>query len=256
MKVSTVIDGVEKGINMNALNTIMDKAARKPNTIYENNDSFGDDDIEINKRDYEVTNATIKDGYCIYDIVYIEGTQKGRNVKVSDRKHIILEDMEQAFATFNRHLAVTDDLFIIGRTEVLDIDKEVDHDYCAMFDTNGFVVKGSEENRSIILSGYKRLSLGGTISYTSQRIDLDDTSRYKWHNELRLAMDIVREEVALYHEGKYNMLAEDFKPEGDPIDPAQLKMSFLSPEGIRQNEESQSAEDEKDADIFANAEVL
>lgn len=177
------------------------------------------------KRPFEIMEADIKDDFCNYKYEVIEDIGLGDTHKV-DGNGIIEDDMRKAFAVFNVHLAVIDDVFKHSGIEIQDIDKLHGHDLTFLFNVTGFKIKGGKDNESIILIGNKYVnSAGGRLEVKSPRIPLDTMSSYKWYNELKAAAEKAREEVALYKEGKYTPVeveepAEDLK---------QTKISFDHP---------------------------
>lgn len=188
------------------------------------------------ERDFIITEASIVDGLCNYTYEITKGIGSGNPHSVKG-KHIIDDDMRNAFATFNVHLAMLDDAFKYSGIEVEDIDMEHGHELTGYFIATGFKIKGGKDNESIILLGNKYVSAcGGRPEIKTAKIPLDHLSSYKFYNELKLAADITREEVALYEEGKYTIIpTEDETP-----DPAQISISYVK------------GDKEHDAD-FANA---
>lgn len=157
------------------------------------------------KRPYVITAASIKDDYCTYSYEVTEGIGIGDPHKVPST-HIILDDMRTAFGVFNVHLAVIDDVFKHADITFEDIDKMHGEELTGLYQVTGFKIKGSKDNESIILMGTKYVSqAGGRIELESPKIPLDSLSSYKWYNELKIASDKARLEVALYKEGKYEI---------------------------------------------------
>lgn len=198
--------------------------------------------IDAKQRNYSITEAHIKDGFCNYTFQVIRGNGIGDNVTVKGKAGTIKESLRKAFEQFNAHLAFMDDVFKYCGIEIDDINKFHDNEYTALFDVTGFKIQGGEENESIILFGSKYISLGGRFNLDTPKTFIHEHSGYKWYNELKAAADNAREEVALYKEGNYIPVEEDEMPE----DPAQLKISFSA---------SKKEETEDDMSDFENAAV-
>lgn len=178
----------------------------------------------LTKRSYDITAAMIKDDFCKYSYEVTEGVGVGDPHTVPST-HIILDDMRTAFAAFNVHLAVIDDVFKHADIQFDDVNKMHGDELTGLYNVTGFKIKGSKDNESIILIGNKYVSqAGGRIELESPKIPLDNLSSYKWYNELKIAADKAREEVALYKEGKYMAVEEE--PEEDRT---QTKISFEQP---------------------------
>lgn len=84
---------------------------------------------------------------------------------------------------------------------------------------SGFAIKGGSANEQVVIKGSKEVDCGGMMKIESPKILIENFSGYKWYNELKEAIDGVKKETQLYHEGKYTM------PEVVVEDPAQLKIT-------------------------------
>jgi len=178
---------------------------------------------DTQKRNYSITEAAIKDGFCNYSFEVIKGIGIGDKASIKGKAGTIKESLKKAFAKFNVHLAFMDDVFKNSGVEIEDIDQFHDNEHTALYDVTEFKIRGGEENESIILVGNKYISSGGRINLETPKIYIHEHSAYKWYNELKTAADNAREEVALYKEGGYIPVEDDEIPE----DPAQLKMTFF-----------------------------
>jgi len=158
--------------------------------------------IDANKRPYKITGANLVDGYCNYGFEITDGIGKG-DPGTRKGTHVVKDDLRDAFAKMNVHLAVRDDIFKHSGVEVEDVDTMHGHEFATLYSVTGFKMGGSDESESIVLIGNKYVSGGDRFSLTSPKIMIDELSSYKWWNELKAAADIAREEVALYMEGKY-----------------------------------------------------
>lgn len=170
----------------------------------------------------EIKSAQISDDFCNYSYEIIQGIglSDTHTVKGSG---IIDDDMREAFAVLNVHLAVIDDIFKHAQVEIVDVDKMHSHELATHFHVTGFSIKGDKENESIALIGNKYChSAGGRMEIKSPKIPMDNLSSYKWYNELKKAADDVRREIELYRNGKYTLPEKDETEE----DAKQTKITF------------------------------
>lgn len=165
---------------------------------------------------YVIKEALIKDDFCNYQFEITEGVGIGdtHNVKGSG---VIEDDMRHAFGKLNVHLACIDDVFKHSKIEIDDIDKYHNHDLAGIYHATGIKIKGSKDNESVVILGNKYVSsAGGRIDLVTPKIPLDSLSSYKWYNELKAVVDNIREEVALYKEGKYTPVEEEEEQKPNP----------------------------------------
>lgn len=166
---------------------------------------------------FEITSAQIADDFCNYSFEILAGVGLGDTHNVKG-KGIIDPDLQEAFSKFNAHLAFVDDVFGHSGIEVADIDMFHTHDLTLLFNVTGFQIKGGEGNESIVLIGTKYVnSVTSRIELKSPKIPLDGLSSYKWHNELKGAADIAREEVALYKGGKCTAVETSDKEDSNQL---------------------------------------
>jgi hypothetical protein len=182
-------------------------------------------------RDYIIVGATIKDGKCDYSYRVIEGNGVGDTHKVNG-VGIHDDDLSKAFGKLNAHMALIDDAFKNANEEVTKLTGKIhNHELTALYMVGGLNIKG-DENESVILTATKQISCSGEhMQIKTPKIPIDSLSSYKHWEDLKEMTDLVREEVALYKEGK----CTNPEPEEDP---AQLS--------ITENEE-------EDDDEFNNA---
>lgn len=154
------------------------------------------------ERDYIITGATIKDGKCDYSYRVTEGNGVGdtHNVKGVG---IHEDDLSKAFGKINAHMAHIDDAFKNAKEEVTKITNKIhNHELTALYMVAGIAIKG-DENEAVILSATKQISCSGEyMQIKTPKIPIDSLSSYKHWEDLKEAIDLVREEVALYKEGK------------------------------------------------------
>lgn len=158
---------------------------------------------------YNISQASLKDDFCSYSYIVKEGLGVNDQHDVKGSK-MVTDDLIQAFGKLNVHLAVIDDVFKHKDIEIDDIDNFHADEITGMYSVSGIRIKGSDENESVVLVGNKYVSCSGSrISIETPKIPLDNLSSYKWYNELKAAVDVVRKEVSLYKEGKYVAYEED-----------------------------------------------
>ena len=152
-----------------------------------------------------ITAAKIKDDFCEYSYEIAGGKSIGftHNVK---GKGIIDDDLRNAFAKLNVHLAVVDDVFKHAGVTIDSISTMHNDELTMLYNVTEIKVKGGEENESVILIGNKYLSGGSRMELEGPKVAIDSLSSYKWYNELKEATDKVREEVLAYHNGKYTVV--------------------------------------------------
>jgi hypothetical protein len=200
---------------------------------------------------FTIKEASLKDDFCNYKFEILRGVGSGDTHSVNG-SGIIEDDMRDAFARLNVHLAAIDDVFKLSGIELENIDNYHNHELTSRYNVTGFKIKGGTENESIILIGSKYVgTAGGRIELATPRIPLDNLSSYQWYNELKEAADNAREEVALYKEGKYTAVEED----DEKPNPRQLTIG----DEIKQAQEA-TIEDTfepagEDNDAFADAKV-
>lgn len=173
-------------------------------------------------RSISVVQGEIKDGVCNYTYDVILGRDKGFNHKVKGIG-LVEDDMRTAISKLNVHLAVIDDIFKHSDIQFEDIDKMHAEELALLYEVSGFKIQGGEDNESIIIIGTKYLSAGSRMKLESPKIPMDNLSSYKWYNELKAVSDVLRNEIKLYHYGKYT--AVEIEDE-DNADEKQTKITF------------------------------
>lgn len=166
---------------------------------------------QTDERNFKIRDAALRDGICNYTFEITKGVGYGdvHNVKGTA---LFLDDLSAAFTKFNVHLAFIDDAFKHAGIEVTDIDQLHGHELTFLYSVTGFQVKGNDENEGIVLKGVKHVS-NGRIDIQTPKIMLDEASSYKWYNELKTAAVDARNEVALYKEGKCEVIEEAVEPD-------------------------------------------
>lgn len=174
--------------------------------------------IDQEEKLIEIKSATLKDLTCNYSYELLFGKTKGDEL---GRKgaHIVHDDMVEAFRQLDVFLAHIDGVFhwANNQTHVGALEA---HEDLQNFGVLGFKITGADENKSVILSGYKEVSVG-TITFSTPKIKLGN-SNYLYVDELNEKLQVVINEVDEYMNGKtapqYEQLEMEFEESGDEDD--------------------------------------
>ena len=170
-------------------------------------------DMANEEKQIEIKSAALKDMSCNYSYELLHGPTKGDELS---RKgiHIVHEDMFKAFKQLDVFLGHVDGLYHWANNQT-PIQELEEHEELDSYNVSAFKITGTEENKSVILSGSKEVSIG-TITFSTPKIKLDN-SNYLYVEELRDRIHIVIQQVEAYMNGKtapqYEQLEMDF--EGD-----------------------------------------
>lgn len=171
------------------------------------NEGKGEDETT---RDYTIKEATLKEDVCNYGYEVTDGPNHGdfHAVKGSG---IIDDDLRHAFGRLHVHMAALDSAFTLSGIEVENIDDYHGHELAFRYLATSFKINGDGE--SVTLKGNKYSPTSGArIELTIPKVALDNLSSYPFAAQLKTAMDALREEVALYKEGKYTAMEQEDKP--------------------------------------------
>lgn len=150
-----------------------------------------------------IMSASLNDGLCNYSFEIKSGVGEGFTHTVKG-KGIADEDLNRAFFPLNTHLAIIDDIFKHSGIEIDKLSSFYTHELSQRYTVVSFKVIGEEENEQVILIGTKRISCSGNeISIQTPKIPIDVLSSYPWAKALKSVIDSCRDEVELYHGGKY-----------------------------------------------------
>lgn len=156
----------------------------------------------VEAKPYTINSAALSDGLCNYSFEITDGVGLGDTHTVKG-KGLFEDDLSGAFRALNVHLAAIDDVFKHSDVDVSSIHKMRNHELTALYEVEGFKMKGSENNLSVILVGTKGISTSGDrMEIQTPKIPLDKLSSYEWWHELLKAINLCRTEVELYKEGK------------------------------------------------------
>jgi hypothetical protein len=168
-----------------------------------------------NGRPYVILQATIKEGLCNYQYQITSGdvAHDAHNVK---GKGIVDEDMRTAFGNLSVHMAYMDEAFKMSGLGDKDIDDLKTHDLSFKYRVKEIKIKKTKAYEAVTLVGEKHLdTVSGWADIVMPEVVLDNLSGYKFYNELIRDVEHLREEVALYKEGKYTLPETDIPVAAD-----------------------------------------
>src|SRR5687768_12283953 len=88
---------------------------------------------EVIKREYVITHGAIKDDFCSYAYELVKGIGRLNGHKV-EGKHVVMETMKKAFAEFNVHMAIYDNIFTHSNIEIESLKDVVNHPHTFLFE--------------------------------------------------------------------------------------------------------------------------
>lgn len=147
----------------------------------------------------EIRSAALKDMSCNYTYELLFGKTKGDVMKRSGAQ-IIHEDLDKAFGEMDVFLAHIDGGFSAwanNQTPIQDLEAD---EALANYGVSGFKISGSDESKSVVLSGFKETGYG-IISFETPKIKLANTT-YLYVEELNDRLKSALNEVEEYMNGK------------------------------------------------------
>lgn len=178
---------------------------------------------ELSDKEVEIKGATINDALCNYSYELLKGKTKGDTL---NRKgaHIVHDDLQIAFDNLDVFLAHLDDAYT-GNTNITplsDIEGELETE---KYHVTGFSISGVEENKSVIISGWKEVT-EGIVKYSAPKIKYNGS--YLYLSFLKERVQEAIDEVEKYMNGKTapqddpNQIHMDFASEDDSFDNAKI----------------------------------
>ena len=180
------------------------------------------------KKPITILSAKIADEICDYSYKSNVGPTAGDKISV-DGSNIIHDDMKAAFAALNVHMAIMDDVFKHAGVQFETLQEVLNHEFTFLYRVNGIKIKNNGDADSVVLVGNKFVSTSnGYISLETPKVLLEDLSGYVWHKELKEAVDLVRDEVEQYRNGKFilNETEEELDKKAKN-NPKQRKLKFV-----------------------------
>lgn len=174
----------------------------------------------IGERNIEIRGATIKDMLLNYDFINVAGVGIGNTGSIKG-VGVVDDDLLNAMAELNVHLACIDDAFKIAGFETKSFPKMNSHVLTANYVVTGIKIKGESGDESVVITGTKFISVASDhMELTTPKIALKNGSSYKWAEQLLKSVEKIQEESALYVEGKYT----EKEPKEPKVDKNQTKM--------------------------------
>lgn len=182
-----------------------------------------EDLIAAQDKDVEIRGASIKDALCDYSYELLKGPTKG-DVLGHKGVHIIHDDLQGAFERMNVFFADLDDAYTgfkdSATIEDLESESETDN-----YSVTGFKISGVEENKSVILIGFKQVR-NGSIKFETPKVKLD--GNYNYLHQLKVRLYKLIDEVEGYRNGKVapsddaNQTHMSFEEEDDAFEKAKV----------------------------------
>jgi hypothetical protein len=175
-------------------------------------------------KDVEIRGASIKDALCDYTYELLKGPTKG-DVLSHKGVHIIHDDLQGAFEKMNVFFADLDDTYTGHKntSTIEDLEEEIETEN---YSVTGFKISGVEENKSVILVGYKQVR-SGSIKFETPKVKLD--GNYNYLHQLKTRLYDLIDEVEKYRNGKAapqddpNQTHMDFASEDDAFEKGKIE---------------------------------
>lgn len=168
----------------------------------------------------EIRKAGIRSGiFLAYEYNLEEAGVSAKNKTQSTAP--IHEDLENAFKKLIPHfILLTEELAAEKLEDVIINGDLIPEDIETKYSVQEFAFGGTEDSKTVVISGYKVLSNDKTVSFSTPSQKLyEDRDGYKFDEELRNTLDLLVEEVHEYMDGKSALRNEvgvfDFDNEDD-----------------------------------------
>lgn len=152
----------------------------------------------------EIRKAGIRSGiFLSYEYNLEEAGISAKNKTQSTAP--IHEDLENAFRKLVPHfILLTEELPEDKVSDIIEYGTEMSEDMQRKYAVTEFSFNGTEDARTVTLTGYKVLSNDRTVNFStpSQKLHDEEREGYKFDEELRDAVDALVQEVHLYMDGK------------------------------------------------------
>ena len=177
--------------------------------------------ISEHDKDVEIKGATLKDSFCSYSYELLKGPTKGDTL-THNGVHIIHDDLQEAFEKMNVFMANLDDAFPETKNTTTFEELEAQDEITEKYTVTGFKISGVEENRSVVLLGYKEVTRG-IIKFETPKEKLN--GNYLYLHQLKTRLFDLIDEVENYRSGKT-------APQDDPN---QVVMTFAQEDDAFEN---------------------
>jgi len=177
--------------------------------------------ISEHDKDVEIKGATLKDSFCSYSYELLKGPTKGDTL-THNGVHIIHDDLQEAFEKMNVFMANLDDAFPETKNTTTFEELEAQDEITEKYTVTGFKISGVEENRAVVLLGYKEVTRG-IIKFETPKEKLN--GNYLYLHQLKTRLFDLIDEVENYRSGKT-------APQDDPN---QVVMTFAQEDDAFEN---------------------
>lgn len=151
----------------------------------------------------EIRKAGIRSGiFLAYEYNLEEAGVSAKNKTQSTAP--IHEDLENAFKKLIPHfILLTEELAVEKLEDVIINGDLIPEDIERKYSVQEFAFGGTEDSKTVVISGYKVLSNDKTVSFSTPSQKLyEDRDGYKFDENLRDTLDLLIEEVHQYMDGK------------------------------------------------------
>jgi hypothetical protein len=175
---------------------------------------------QYSNKEVEIKGASISDALCNYSYELMQGKTKGDTL-THKGAHIIHDDLQITFDRLNVFFAHLDDAYT-GNTNVTPLEELEQEVETEKYYVTGFKISGVEENKAVILYGWKEVT-EGIIKFETPKIKY--SSAYLYLSLLKERVQEAIDEVEEYRNGKT-------APQDDPN---QQVMDFASEDAAFEN---------------------
>lgn len=154
---------------------------------------------KLSDKPLEITSAKLHENKCSYSYELLQGASKG---DVIQRKgtNDVHEDLRLAFENMDVFIAQIDGAFKTWANNQTTLQKLESSAELSLYGVTAIKIQGTEENRSVVLVGYKDVD-AGRITFETPKIKLEK-STFLYVEELSQRLETLLDEVEQYMNGK------------------------------------------------------
>ncbi|WP_179022030.1 hypothetical protein [Winogradskyella forsetii] len=152
-------------------------------------------------------------------------TSNGRKTKIKASADApIHEDLDDALSALVPHFVLVTEMKKKSEVaKVIDL-KSLPEELLNKFRVTGVAIDDNKGDISYTITGYKILNTGRTVSFSSPkiRVSASDEEKYEFLDQLMAQIEVIKEEVLEYMDGKEALreqqsmdFGDDFNPEAD-----------------------------------------
>ncbi|WP_339889792.1 hypothetical protein [uncultured Flavobacterium sp.] len=156
-----------------------------------------DEMLSLQDKEVEIKGATINDALCTYSYELLKGPTKGDTLSRKGA-HIVHDHLQEKFDNLKVFLAHIDDAFTgnTNATSLKDLEEEPETE---KYYVTGFKISGVEENKSVVIVGWKEVDRG-VIKFETPKEKLN--GNYLYLHDLKVRVYEAISEVEQYMNGK------------------------------------------------------